>query len=171
MRKVTLVDDPKALERQQVVNLANVLRAAPQQRRQSTGGDDFDFLAEFVDQSLEDTVDQPDIPVIQPGLQTIYGIRRDYTRGLPYVHPRQTCGALEQRVSRDADPRSNDTAQIFALGRYHIESRRGAEVHHNARPAELLESRNAVDNAVGADFRRVVVMHRHSRLHARLDEQ
>ena len=41
-----------------------------------------------------------------------------------------------------------------------FESRRGAEIDDDAGPAELFEGRHAVDDAVGANFRRIVVLHR-----------
>ena len=48
--QVALVDDAQAFESQQVVHLANVLRAAAHQRSQSAGGDHLHIAAEFGDQ-------------------------------------------------------------------------------------------------------------------------
>ena len=77
----------------------------------------------------------------------------------------------KQRVGRDPDPRRDDAAQVLALARDHVEGGRRSEVHHDARAAVLLERRHAVDDAVGAHFRGIVVVHRHAGLDAGLDEQ
>src|SRR5438128_12007374 len=62
-------------------------------------------------------------------------------------------------------------SKILTLGGDSVESRGGAEIHHDAGPAKFLKRRHAVDDAVGADIRRVFVAHRHAGLDARLDEQ
>src|SRR5438128_7655574 len=55
-------------------------------------------------------------------------------------------------------------SKILTLGGDSVESRGGAEIHHDAGPAKFLKRRHAVDDAVGADIRRVFVAHRHAGL-------
>ena len=60
-------------------------------------------------------------------------------------------------------PGAIDSAHIRAVLGDHVDGGRGAEVDDEDRPAETLERRDAVDDAVGADLVRVVVADGHRR--------
>ena len=77
----------------------------------------------------------------------------------------------EQRLGARLDARRDRAAQIGAVLGDHVDRGRGAEVDDDDRPAEALERRHAVDDAVGADLVRVVVADRHAGLEPRADDQ
>ena len=77
----------------------------------------------------------------------------------------------KKRVGRNPNSRRDHPAHVLTLARDHVERRRGPEIHHDARAAVLLERSHAVDDAVGAHLRRIVVVHRHAGLDAGFDEQ
>ena len=84
---------------------------------------------------------------------------------------RQTRRLLKKGVGGNPNARTNHAALVLALGRYAIERGRRAEIHHDAGPAEFLESRHRIHDAIGADFRGIVVKHRHASLDSRFDEK
>ena len=56
--------------------------------------------------------------------------------GLGEVDPRQLGGALGQRLHRDLDPGADHAAEVLARAGDGVEGDRGAEVDHDARPAD-----------------------------------
>ena len=68
-------------------------------------------------------------------------------------------------------PGQSDAAEIFAARGDSVEINRRAEIDDDARAAVFVERGDAVDDAVGADFLRVVVVHGHAGLDAGLDEE
>ncbi len=57
------------------------------------------------------------------------------------------------------------------FGGHDVEGRGRPEVDHDAGPAQPLERRHGIHDAVGADLLGHVVENRHSRLDSRLDEE
>src|ERR1035437_7750494 len=82
MHLVALVNNTQPFEREQVIDLANVLGPSAHERRQAASGNDVDVLAQLGNESLQNSVDQPEIPVVKARLKTVHGIGREHTRGL-----------------------------------------------------------------------------------------
>ena len=61
--------------------------------------------------------------------------------------------------------------RILAARGDYVEGGCGAKVHHHAGAAVALECGDGVDEAVRAQFRRIIDKHRHSGFDARLNKQ
>jgi len=83
----------------------------------------------------------------------------------------QSVRALEERVGRDSDAGADHPAEILSLRRYAIERGRRSEVDDHAWAAVFFEGSDRVNNAIGADFGGIVVVHGHPSFHSRLDVQ
>ncbi len=121
--------------------------------------------------AFENAINQTEVSVVKPGLQTADRVGADYASGLANLHPRQARGALKKRISRDADAGANHSAHVFALQGNAVEGGGRAEIDDHTGAAVLFECRYGVHDAVCAHFRGIVVMHRHAGFHPRLDQQ
>src|SRR5581483_10412621 len=71
MRLIALIDDAQAIQREQVVDFANVLGAAAHQARQTAGCHHRNVFPKLGDQPLENPIDQPEIAVIEARLHAV----------------------------------------------------------------------------------------------------
>ena len=94
----------------------------------------------------------------------------DHFCRLLQVNAREFRRPGKERLRRDGQAWSDDSAHVFAFGRYVVEGSGGAEVDHNAGAPEPRKGGDAVHQSIGAHFRRVVHLDRHSRLDTGFDE-
>src|SRR5439155_19404713 len=73
---------------------------------------------------------------------------------------RELRGALKERLGRNANARSNRASEVLTFLCDEAEGRGGAEIHDDHRTAVSVESGSGIDNAISADFRRVLVPQR-----------
>src|SRR6185437_12062231 len=111
------------------------------------------------------------ISVIESRLQTAHGCCPNNASWLANVDTLQASCAAEECICGNPDSGTNHSALILALCRYAIKCRCGAEIDHDAGTAVFLECRYAIHNAISANFRRVLIEHRHAGFDSRLDEQ
>ena len=168
---IALPDDAQSFEREEFVDLLDMPRSARDQRRLPAGGDHARLCAQHRFHALENAVHQIGEAVEQPGLHRMRRVRADDFSGIANLHAPQPRRAREKRIGGNADARHQRAAQIFAALGDAVEIDGRAEIHHDARPAVFGERRHAVDDAVRAHFLRIVVVHGHARLDARLDEE
>ena len=71
---------------------------------------------------------------------------------------------MKQGLSRNANPRSNGASQVLTFLCYETEGRGSAEIHDDYRAAVSAKSGRGIDDAIGADFRRVFVPQRQAGL-------
>ena len=74
-------------------------------------------------------------------------------------------------LDRQVDTGSDDAAEIGAIRVDDIESGGGTEVDDDAGAAVFFECSYGIYDAVGADFRGIVVMHRHAGFNSGLDQE
>ena len=97
-RLVAIPDDAQSVEGQKFVDILDEARCGADQRSQTAGRNHARLLSEFIDQALENAIDEPELAIIKTGLQTAHGRRTDHPRGLANLHARQARGALKERV-------------------------------------------------------------------------
>src|SRR5664279_6507728 len=112
MHLVALVNNTQPLEREQVIDLANIFGSSAHERRQATGGNNVDVLAKLSNEPLQNSIDQPEVAVVKARLRTVDGIGPQHPGRLADVHARQACGVLKKRVGGDANSWRNDATQI-----------------------------------------------------------
>ena len=95
----------------------------------------------------------------------------DHVRRPSDVHFGKARGAYKQRFGGNADAGRDHAADVFSTLRDHVECGRSAEVYDDAGAAIALECRDAVHDAISADFCRIINQHRHPGFHPGFDEQ
>ena len=133
------------------------------------------MLAKLLLHPANQSVDQPDVSVIETGLHRADSASADHLAWLSHVDARQAGRALKQRVGGNLHAGTNHAAEILASGRHRIERRRRSKIDDDERYVPLdavnLIGGDRVDDAVGADFRGMLVKERHARVHAAVDVQ
>src|SRR3954471_12658629 len=66
---VAFVNDAQTIEGEILVDFVDELRPGRDQRRETAGGDHLRAVAHFLEQPLEDAVDEPEVSVIETALQ------------------------------------------------------------------------------------------------------
>ena len=169
--RVAFPDDAQTFEGKVVVHLFDVARAGAEESGETSGGDDFAIRAHLREEAFEDCVDHAEISVVETGLHAADGVGADDAGGLANFDAGQAGGASEERFGGDADTWTDDAADVFAFGGDAVERGGGAEVDGDAGASVFFESGDGVDDAVGANFRRVVVEDGHAGFYAGLDEK
>ena len=169
--RVAFPDDAQTFEGKVVVHLFDVARAGAEESGETSGGDDFAVRAHLREEAFEDCVDHAEISVVETGLHAADGVGADDAGGLANFDAGQAGGASEERFGGDADTWTDDAADVFAFGGDAVERGGGAEVDGDAGASVFFESGDGVDDAVGANFRRVVVEDGHAGFYAGLDEK
>src|ERR1035437_6355982 len=98
MHLVALVNNTQPFEREQVIDLANIFGPFAHERRQPAGSDDGNVLAQIGNESLQNSIDQPEVAVVKARLKTVDGIGREHARGLSDIYARQARSVLKKRV-------------------------------------------------------------------------
>ncbi len=168
---IAFPDDAEAFEGEVFVDGFDVARGAADQAGLAAGGDHFCFCAHHFFHALKDAVDHVGVAVEKAGLHGGGGVGADDFAGIFDFDAKEARGAGEERVGGNADAGAEDAAEIFAARGDGVEINGGAEIDDDARAAVFFEGGDAVDDAVGADFLRVVVLHGHAGLDAGLDEK
>ena len=163
-RPVALVDDPQALERQQVVDVVDRRREGHDVLGQAAGGDRRGVRAELAAQAADDAVDLPGEAEDDPGADRVdraFADQRAAARrgrcAAAWPRARSARRARSPRPGEMMPPRYSPVARDDVVGD------RGAEVDADARPAEPLVGGDGVDEPVGAELARVVDADRHAR--------
>ena len=127
-----------------------------EQRGQSAGGDDLHGAAEFSSYPGQQALDQADIPPVHAGLHGRDGGPADHRLRPADADARQAGGGLVKGLKRQVDARADDAAEVGTRTVYHIERGRGTKIDDDQRAAEVPVAGQGVQQAVGADFVRVV---------------
>src|ERR1051326_7882250 len=170
-RPIAVVDDLQSLQSQLGVDLVDVLAVFDEERSQSARRDHALDAAHFFLDARENAVDQREISEIQTRLHVDDRVRADDMRRPFDVDARQPRRAREQRFGGDVDAGRDHAAGVVRVGGDEIERRSSSEVDDDQRSAVRLVRSNAVDDAIGADFLRVIHVNADSRFHSGLDEQ
>ena len=123
----------------------------------AAGGDGAGLGSEFFHQPFDHAVDCAERPIVKAGLHAGDRVGADDSGGFFEIDQRQAGGAAEKRFRGDADAGGDDAAEVFGVGGDGVEGDGGAEIDDDAGAAVFVERGDAVDDAVGADFRRVIV--------------
>src|SRR3954471_5569933 len=168
--RVALVQEPQAVQRQQVVHDVDLIAERDDVLGQAAGGDRL-AVAELRPQPPQDrvhlareAVDDPAADRVDRGLADQRARRRE-------VDARELRGARVERLHRDLDTRRDDPAEVLAVGADRVIGERGPEVHDDARALDPVVGGHRVDEPVGPDLARVVVAQRHAGLDAGADDQ
>ena len=117
-------------------------------------------------------LDQADVAVKRAGLDGRHGVLAYSSLRPLELHAIELCGPFEERLGRDADAGRDRVAQVVALSRDGVEDRCRAEIDDDQRRRPVLVERgDDVDDAVGADFARVVVDDAHAGARSGADDE
>src|ERR1700730_1988012 len=161
----------EARERQEFVYMLNLFCTASHEACLSASGNHDCVRLELYLDAGEHAIDHIDRAVVQASLHVGYGVGSDDFAGVLDFDTRKTSGAAEQRFRSDADTGSDDAAEIFALCGDYIERDGRSKIDDNARAAVFLKCGDAVHDAVGSDFHRIIDEDGHAGFYARFDEQ
>src|SRR6266536_5421824 len=167
---VPVEDQTEPLEREPRLVVVDPLAVRGDDLRQAAGDDDRGVAAQLLLHPLHDAVDLGGGAEHEPGLQRVDRVLSDDGLRRDDLDPGQARGLRDEPLRRHGDARRNRPAEVLALLAHRVVGRRRAEVDHDARPAELRERGQRVDDAVRADLPRVVGQDRDPRLHAGLDD-
>ena len=93
-----------------------------------------------------------DRAVVEAGLHLLDGVASDDFSGILDFDAEKPRGSGKKCVRGDADAGNDRAAEIFAARGNHVDRGRRAEIDDDARAAVFLKRRDAVDDAVRADF-------------------
>ena len=99
---------------------------------------------------------QPHIAPVDAGLHRRHRAAANHRLRPANADARQPGRRLVQRLDRQVDARRDGAAQIGAVGIYHVESGRGAEIDHHQRLLEQVIGRQRVQQPVRPHLRRRV---------------
>ena len=165
------MDQPQAGQREQRVDLVDLLAERHDRAREAAGRDRRGLVAELVAQPLEHAVDLGGEAVDHARADRLDGRLADQRARRGEVDLGDRGGAAGERLHRDLDAGGDDAADVLARRPDDVVGDRGAEVDDHARPADTLERGDRVDEPVGADLARVVHADRHAGLQAGADDR
>ena len=146
-------------------------RSLRDQRRLSARGDHAALFSQHRFDALQNSVHQVREAIEKSRLHRLRRIRPDNFARIANLHAPEPRRPRKERLGGNPDPRRQRPAEVFAVFGNHVEVDRRPKIHHDARPAVLGERRDAVDDPVRAHLLRIIVVHRHSRADAGLDEE
>src|SRR6185312_564025 len=168
---IAFPDEPQASKCQHFVHARDVLTVPRDELCEPTRSDNLRLWSELMYQSLEDSINEADITVVETYLNIVRRACADNLCRLLDFDASKTRRACKKCVGRNTEARRNRPAEKSSLLRDNVEGCRGSHVHDNRRTADQIERSHAIHDAVGADLARIVGQHRQARLHTGLHEE
>src|SRR5215831_9182126 len=102
---IAFKQDAEAVEREQVVDLANVMRVGGDHASQAASSDHAGLLPKLGEDALQYAIDQADISVVEAALQVADGVGSDDLCGPLDVYAAQPGSARKERFGAQPQPR------------------------------------------------------------------
>ena len=139
--------------------------------REAARRDDLHGMTVLLLDAAHDAVDLADVAEDDARLHALDGVAADDLLRRHELDARQLRSAREERVRRGAEARRDDAAEEVAVRVDDVERRRRADVDDDERPAVGFVGADDVDDAVGADRARVLIVQADARADAGADDE
>src|SRR6201996_5032806 len=95
---IALPDEPQAIQRQHFIHARDVLAVRRDQLRESARSDNFRLRSKFLNQALENPIDEANVTVVQTDLDVVGRTCADDLCRLLDLDARKACGARKECV-------------------------------------------------------------------------